>query len=501
MGENNDEQSKLTAFLKRQIADQQNVERIIGAVAAIIVTNIAKYLFSLDRVSEWFFSLTGMSPSTYFYNNLRYFVIAILTAGYSVAFYFLYRRYIAPMASRRRVLFGAVAVVVIGGLFTLNVYALPLPPEPGDLIPTKEWSRRIAESQAPNGGIRVKAVDASFPTQVWTTAQALTAILADQKDLDDKKIPIIKKAFDYIEKARHTAPSKPGDYDEGWGLYEGHRKSITEVAGWVTIANISSLESKTKIWDADQRYAIRERVKRDLALIISRQSLDGGWRPIKDDAPKFTRTYSTAIALWSLSEARRSDFVREAVGNNYDTHISDGINWLLKNYQTITRDGKEEDLGWVPNPNRSGQREPFNGMTAQVLFIISRIEDQPGFERLNNDSNLLKYKKAFIAKRDLAKGFVCSNDRIHDFDLSFTSDKGPAVDFVLEGSTLLWFPWSYAALTALSKDNALSDQEKAQAGALRKEILDTKVDDINKFVDEEFMYVLSENLYCLSVSQ
>lgn len=501
MDENNDKQSKLKELWSRQIADKQNIERIIGAVAAIILTNIAKYLLSLDRVSSWFFNLFGVSPSTYFYNNLRTFVMAILLVGYAVAFYFLYKKFIASMTSKRRAVFGVATVVVIGGLFTWNMYALPLRPAATVLIPTKEWSRRIAESQAPNGGIRVKAIDASFPTQVWTTAQALTAMLADQKDLDEKKIPVIKKAFDYIEKARHPAPSKPGDYDEGWGLYEGHRKSITEIAGWVTVANINSLESKKEIWDGNQRHAIRERVKRDLALIVGRQSVDGGWRPINDDAPKFTRTYSTAIALWSLSEARRSDFVREAIGNNYDTHISDGINWLLKNYQTITRDGKEENLGWVPNPNRGGQREPFNGMTAQVLFILSRIEDQPGFERLNNDPNLLKYKRAFIAKQDLAKGFVCSNDRIHDFDLSFTSDKGPAVDFVLEGSTLLWFPWSYAALTALSKDSALSDQEKAQASALRTEILDSKVDDLNKFVDEEFMYVLAENLYCLSVSQ
>ena len=171
-----------------------------------------------------------------------------------------------------------------------------------------------------------------------------------------------------------------------------------------------------------------------------------------------------------------------------------------KTDQTNRRDGKEEDLGWVPNPNRLGQREAFDGLTAQVLFILSRIENQRGFERLKQDESLLKYKRAFLNKPDLVRRFVCSNDRIHDFDLSFTNDKG-AVDFVLEGSTLLWFPWSYAALTALSNDSALTPLERDQARARRKEILDSKVDDINKFVDEEFMYVLAENLYCFSVTQ
>jgi hypothetical protein len=501
MPENDQKQSKLKALWLKLIADKQ---RIVGAMAAILVPNIAKYLLSFELVSRWFFNLFGVSPSTYFYNNLRYFVIAILLVGYMVVFYFIYRKFIAPMDLRRRAVLGVATVLVIGGLFTLNVYALPRPPNPRVLIPTKDWSKLIADSQITNsqlpddGGIRTKAGDQSFPPQVWTTAQAVTALLADQKDLDDKKISVIKKAFDYIEKARSPAPSTSGDPDEGWGLYEGHKKGITEIAGWVTVAYISSLESKTKIWDDAQRPIIRDRVRRDLALIVSRQSADGGWRPITDDKPKFTRTYSTAIALWSLIEARHSAFVREVIKNDYDKQIREGINWLLRTYQKMPNG--VDHLGWVPNPNRSGQREAFDGLTAQVLFILSRIEDQEGFKDLKKELFLLDYKKTFIAKQDLAKRFVCANDRIHDFDLSFTSDQGPAVDFVLEGSTLLWFPWSYAALTALSKDDALSPQEQAQAKELRKQILAVKVDDINKFVNEEFIYVMAENLYCFSVS-
>jgi len=498
MVENGDKKSKFKVGLK-QFADKQNLQRMVGATAGILITNIGKYVLSIDLVSRWFVRLFGVSPATYFYDNLRYFVIALLLVGYALVLYLLWKKYIAPMAARRRTAFGVVLVAAIGALFALNVYSLPRRPGPNVLISTNEWSRRIAQSQAPNKGIFAKAGDPSFPTQVWTTAQALTGMLADQNDLDDKKIAVIKSAFDYIENSRHPAINSDY-YDEGWGLFEGHKKSVTEIAGWVTVAYVSSLESKKQIWELNQRPAIRERILRDLALIVQRQDKEGGWRPIQEDGPKFTRTYSTAIALWSLIEARRSDFVREAIANNYDSQISNGINWLLKNYQMIRRDGKEEDLGWVPNPNRGGQREPFDGLTAQVLFILSRIEDQPGFERLRQDEYLLKYKRTFINKSDLAKRFVCSNDRIHDFDLSFTNEKG-AVDFVLEGSTLLWFPWSYAALTALSKDSTLTPQERAQASARRTEILDSKVDDINKFVDEEFMYVLAENLYCLSVNQ
>jgi hypothetical protein len=491
----NAEQSRLKVSRLKQFADKKYLERIIVAIAAILATNIAKYLLSLERVSGWFFSLFGVSPAIYFYNNLRPFVIAILLVGYTLVLYFLCKRYIAPMAARRRVVFGAMVLIAVGALFALNVYALPLRRAIG-LIPTEVWSKRIAESQAQNGGIFAKARDASFPTQVWTTAQALTGMIADQEDLDDKKIAVIKSGFDYMEKARRPGSNIPDDYDEGWGLFEGHKRSVTEIAGWVTLAYISSLESEVRIWDADQRSTIRERVKRDLRLIVQRQGGDGGWRPIKEDGPNFTRTYSSAIALWSLIDARRSDFVRAEIPD-YDLIIGNGVKWLMQHYTFDKNDGK--DLGWVPNPNRGGQREPFDGMTAQVLFILSRLEDQTGFQWLKQDKDLLKYKTTFINKTDLVKHFVCSNDRIHDFDLSFANDKG-GVDFVLEGSTLLWFPWSYAALTALSRDSALTRQEQAQASALRKQVLDSKVEDINKFVDEEFMYVLAENLYCFSVS-
>ncbi|HKS26473.1 MAG TPA: hypothetical protein VJS44_01575 [Pyrinomonadaceae bacterium] len=46
----------------------------------------------------------------------------------------------------------------------------------------------------------------------------------------------------------------------------------------------------------------------------------------------------------------------------------------------------------------------------------------------------------------------------------------------------------------------MQDNPQSRAASLRNEILSSKVDDINKFVQEEFMYVLAENLYCFSAS-
>jgi hypothetical protein len=497
MAESTDDQSGRHPFQLKQLAEKKYIERIIGATLAILVTNIAKYFLSVERVNGWFVKVAGVPPSAYI--NTRNLTIVILFIAYSVALYFLYKKFISSTPIKKRIPYATLAIVGTAAIFLINVHSLPRRPDPSRSIPTEKWSNIIAESQASSGGIRAKPGDLSFPTQVWTTAQALTAMLADQSDLDDAKIPVVKKAFAYIENARHPNASGSNGFDEGWGLFEQSKKSTTEIAAWVTVAHISSLESKKAIWDANEAATIRERIQRDLALILRRQSKDGGWRPIEEDEPKFTRTYSTGIALWSLIEARRSKFVHEAITDSCDSRISDGIAWLLHKYQTKTLE-TGETLAWVPNPNRDGQREPFAGLTAQILFILSRIEDQPGFDYLKTNSDLLSYKRAFIAQRNLAGRPVWSNDRIHDFDLSFTRDNN-TVDFVLEGSTLLWFPWSYAALTALSRDSALTTQEQGQALNLRKEILETKVDDLNHFVHQEFMYVLAENLYCFAVSQ
>jgi hypothetical protein len=489
--------SKPRALSLKQLTQKKNVKKVVGALSAIILTNIIKYLLSINLISKWFFDIFGLPPSTYFYNNLRHIVIGVLIIGYGVVFYFLYKRFVAPMASPRRIFIGTLLMLGMASIFMLNVYSLPLQPDAKVLIPTKEWSDKIAASQAPNGGIREKAIEQSYPTQVWTTAQALTGILADQRDLDEKKVKTIKVAFDYIEKARHPHSDDKNQPDEGWGLFDISKKSTTEVAGWVAIANIASVESKTKIWDDAEFSAVLTRIQRDLNFIRERQEENGGWRPIIDKGTGFTRTYSTVIALWSLIEARRSKVVYERIGNTYDTNISKGIDWLLKNYTKVIIDGKEQVLGWVPNPNRRGQRERFDGLTAQVLYVLSRVENQPGFEYLINDGTYLDAKRNFVEDQDLATRFVCANDRIHDYDLAFI---GEDLDFVLEGSTLLWFPWSYAELTNLSYDTTLTPQERSAAASLRKGILNSKVDDINKFVQEEFMYVLAENLYCLSVS-
>jgi hypothetical protein len=453
------------------------------AVIILVLGNLATFAGSVNAINTAIFDFLGLKPLELIYYNARILVGALLTVGYAFALYWVFRKFktVASGLKKRASMFAL--FVLIAAAYGFNLHALPRRPKPESLIKRQlgQWSDRIFASQAPNGGFRMEALNASVPPQVWTTAQCLKAVLTAQEGLE-RQVQQVRSAFDYIEGARRSQP------EEGWGLFENSPETVTEVAGWVTLAYIASIDSRTPVWNESEVPGILGRIERNLAHIVSRQE-DGGWRPISERAQPpyqpYTRTYSTAIAIWSLIEARRSQKVYERIRNRYDDNIRNGAGWLLKRYDPI--------LGWVPNPNRDSQRERFDGLTAQVLFILSRAETD--FTFLASEAKYVEAESDFAKKGDLVRRLQCNSDRIHDSDQSF-----PPTTFVMEGSTMLWFPWSFAELTHLSGHVLLPRDAQNAAGQLRDDILRSNLDEMNKYIDSEYMYVLAENLFCLSFS-
>jgi hypothetical protein len=387
-------------------------------------------------------------------------------------------------------LIGIVIILWIPRLFDTTTPDSPGPrPTPTPLSKTdiegslqkklSPWVDRVFISQAENGGIKIDALDPSSPTQIWVTAQCLKGVFASRINID-RYAPQIKSAFDYIEKGRRRVP------EEGWGLFEEREKTLTEIAGWVILAYVESIESKTLIWNDDEMTDVLSHIQRDLDQIIQRQSADGGWRPIQDDYPGFTRTYSTIMALWSLVEARRSPAIYKVIGNRYDTYIRRGIMWLLARY--------DERLGWVPNPNRGQQDERFDGLTAQALFVLSRAEKDFGF--LETENIYVKAEKNFATHKKLPARDILSNDRTPDID---ASNFRPST-YQAENTTFLWFPWSFLELTHLSTDTSLSPDEQQSAAQLRFKLLESGAEQLVIFVEKNPIYNLGEVLFCLSIS-
>ena len=178
----------------------------------------------------------------------------------------------------------------------------------------------------------------------------------------------------------------------------------------------------------------------------------------------------------------------QAIGGRYDDNIRRGINWLLASY----RSGQ----GWLPNPNRPGQAGRFDGLNAQILFVLSRAETSPASTGLKFERSYAEAKKEFIANRELAERPIDNNNSsVPDIDIRFSNS-----EFMAEGSTFLWFPWTLAELSQLTRDQSLSDTDRSAAAQLRSDILDHNYDRLDSYVETAaLLYIFAENLFCSSI--
>ncbi|MEO7970603.1 MAG: adenylate/guanylate cyclase domain-containing protein [bacterium] len=344
------------------------------------------------------------------------------------------------------------------------------------------WADTVFSAQGADGGIKMSPSSADATTQVWQTAQCLVGVLSLNRDVA-AHVPKIKSAFNYLEGLHRPPPI------DGWNLYGNLSPyTITEIGNWVALANIKSLDSKTAIWNEQEKQEVIKRVVRDLDETIRRQDSSGGWRPIKDENTEFTRTYPTVMALWSLVEAKTSPAVGNAVGNKYDENIRKGINWLLRTYAN--------GQGWVPNPNRSGQREHFEGLTAQALYLLSRAAAVDAFAFIKNESVYRTARQDFLQNKQFAEWSIeANNSHLPDADLRFVG-----TEFLAEGSTFLWFPWTLAELTQLAGDTSMPESDRQTAAELRLDIFNQNADKLENYVEAaNLMYILGENLYGVSV--
>lgn len=342
------------------------------------------------------------------------------------------------------------------------------------------WTDTIFSTEGQNGGIHEISANEDA-AQVWTTAQCLAAVLSSDKDLTPYS-DRIKKSLAFMENSRRTAPSP------GWNYYGNASPfTITEIAGWVVLAETFAIDAKPAVLSDAEREQMTTRVVRDLDEIIKRQDKNGGWRPISEDGPGFIRTYSSAIALWSLIEAKRSAAISQSIGSRYDENIRRGINWLLLSYKN--------GQGWVPNPNRPGQTGRFDGLNAQILFILSRAETTDAFSYVKLEQAYTSAKKEFIANPDMrTRPADQNNSSVPDIDIRFAGS-----EFMAEGSSFLWFPWTLAEMSQLTSDGNLSEADRKAAAELRSDILNYNYDRLTNSVESGgLMYMFAENLICAS---
>jgi hypothetical protein len=149
----------------------------------------------------------------------------------------------------------------------------------------------------------------------------------------------------------------------------------------------------------------------------------------------------------------------------------------------------------VPNPNRAGQRDHFEGLTAQALYVLSRAQALDPFSFIRNDNVYRTAIQDFLRNKQIGDWSIeVNNSHLPDPDLRFVG-----TEFLAEGSTYLWFPWTLAELSQLANDKSLSESDRQAAAELRLNILNTNADKLENYVETaNLMYVLGENLYCVN---
>jgi hypothetical protein len=352
-------------------------------------------------------------------------------------------------------------------------------PEPQLTEKVGKWCQIIQSKASLSGAIPVSP---NIPeTQVWTDAQLLKGLLINaQRDPTLIQMAVLVKTFAWIESQRRTNVN-------GWTYFSDCRTnqpSVTEISAWVLLAQMESLRL-TNFWIGAASNEVKELARRDVEEILRRQDASGGFSPVRAKEKQYCRTYSTLMAVHALAEYK-------TVLTNGESR--DHISWTIRNGIDYLMDNYDKTLhSWVPNPQRPLQREPFLGLTAQVIYVLSEC-DRDDFTPTTRDKFVSACKDLLYSK-DVERWEPSRNQRMHDADQHIHSSEYDTC-FHLEASTYLAYPWLLAALSRLHHlpDKELQ-AEKARILRLRASLMSPEM--ITKgtlFVDGELFYVWAENL-------
>lgn len=151
----------------------------------------------------------------------------------------------------------------------------------------------------------------------------------------------------------------------------------------------------------------------------------------------------------------------------------------------------------MPRPARSSNLDPYPGLTAQTIYVLERARALAG-DLLH--SQYTTYRRLFFKSIGTATDNrhpalrdrdARSNDRTHDGDVAL-ADR----DFMLEGSTFLWLPWTLAACSTQATMRASEDDAELIARGCAQ--IGRRMNDLVKFAESEtFVYVMAESLLAL----
>jgi hypothetical protein len=396
-------------------------------------------------------------------------IAASVVIGNVILFRFLFDKVKSRILPGRTMAAAAVAAVAISLLIVTNVYSMTeLRADPSVAQQRLLSEATLAQANGNSAGFRIYANNLQAKQDSWTTAQVLTAIISvsDKPDTDR-----LKAAFNYIE-SKHLS--------DGWNADPNEQNSFirTEISCWVAIAYFASLR-KADFWTADESIAASKRAIAITADIVTQQDSTGAWAPIAQPAPGNERTYSTVMALWTLSEALKASDVPKDLKISFGKAFDNGISWLLGKYRA--------GYGWDENPAIQGGAR-FDGLNYEGLLVLRHAEDIPGHNLFKDEE---QYKSI---KHDVVNLFPSAVE-------VFSKTQIPSSDISVEGK-ICWgtfpaYPWSLAALSYLIDDKDIPSSDQRKLRKIRKQELE-KLKDLPGYLKTAETWEVAENLIGLS---
>jgi len=478
----------------------------LGVTSALLAA-IDKLTTNAEQIRHHVYVLIGLEGMRALHFWLGIAVFVLLVCIYVACSVWISVLHVRKKKSRVRFAFGHIALILSFGLLSIfSVRAAVADSTDEKAIYDKvseEWRDTLLDTQNTDGGMRWMKVDSSAESQAWATAQILVAVLDSTSKLGFRDVTRVRSALAYFETVRLKSVSMDHDPEscsippeaqqsggkiDGWGYFPRIPWAVTEINAWVTLANAKALHHPEIVQDVTET---RQRVKRYADILAADELPQGGWSPIGNTRnDTFARTYSTAMAVWALTEVRQALNTPE-----YDANIRGGMTWLLVH--------KQSTWGWwVPNPGRSsqstGQLDSFPGLTAQVIFILLRTPKQfsyllaeNGFRSVLADfQEWLNGAPVPPSNINLLRRRIGENDRMHDSDRYLAHSK-----YTIEPSTFLWYPWAVAACRELP-DNVLASFAVENLHGCDR--LSSRINDLVAFArDEPFSYVTAESLFAV----
>lgn len=475
--------------------------RVSGAGVAFFVAaiNFVAVIANIDTIRQFVWNRLGLfgSEDLYLISVLLAFGALVIYAFVSaLAYYFFVRE--RPRLFKLGYWALVIAITPAIAYFTFSEFgpapaAAKLDEQVAELqqITLDQWTAIPPD----RGAFRFSLTLQTEAPQAWTSAQALAALLASPEPLSAQQADIARRTLNYLAAVR-TA--------DGWGFQDGNARGITEIAGWIVVAEVMSLDPHhaQRIWpEQRERDAAVAAVFDHLRYLVRRQHDDGGWGPIGKTAnPAHERTYSSIMAMTALLEAQRLPLIADDRRWSYDAEIRRGVRWLLREFEP----GSEGQAGWFPNPSLPRQTGECLGLTAQGLYVLELAQ---GAYITGSDPDLQRVRAAFFDQAlNGARGVAGAagvadrdfhfNCRVHDTDIYLPN----VPNFQLEPSTYLWYPWSLAAVGAMQSDPGLTEPERNMARTLSLMLAQRMEDATRSARGDQALYVVAETLYGANIT-